>query len=268
MTLTDSLASALELDTRRKLVAATHESVGRAIQALDSEIETSATDYFNHSFVPDLVLHWKVKHRKDDDDRQEDNDRDQLRIVEDRPLYLRYRASGESFAQDLDLLRGQRPIFLAMAVPDAPAQAAAAHGDALITQSHAVDMLIEATRADRRVMELTRRIVRCGTGVLDDRAAETVSRHYLAALRGIDATEVADREVTNVVEAALRASGQLLGDDNAELRSTLAPYWIAAGRSPERFPGQSAQSEDDVRRLVWQALRMPRSSAAGRSEQQ
>jgi hypothetical protein len=67
----------------------------RRLEALDSNVLIQVTDYFNHTFAPDLVLRWP---------RSQENE---------RYVYLRGTNHIEYLVDDVERIGNQQPIVLA-----------------------------------------------------------------------------------------------------------------------------------------------------------
>ncbi len=224
MSFTDAVRSALERTTRPDRVGAVHDVVANAIRALDPRVEIRGTDYFNHSFVPDLVLRWGADERSK------------------RHVHLRYSVVSELLVQDLRALADGAPFFLGMteesrSFTEAPWANEAEIRGALITESRAVDELTEPE--DRRIKRATSQIVRTGHGALDADHADDVGNTYEAALDAIDTTETTDPDAEQHVVAAMASLDQFLSEyAYLDVERALQSEWIRRGRDPSAFPGR------------------------------
>jgi hypothetical protein len=227
MSLTDAIHAALDRRSRVESVAAVHEIVANGLRGMDPSLEIHATDYFNHSYVPDLVLQWGS-----------DNAR------HERHLHLRYRVSDMSFEEDLRLLRDGSPVFLGITdvgrLHDARRQRDRPElNGTLISQSSALDRLLAANDTDHRGTRLTRQIVRAGHGAVDAVDASTLGAQYLRALHGIDSLEDGDDGAGQPVSDAIEALSAFLTEQaTIEVERALQSEWIRHGRDPDSFPGR------------------------------
>lgn len=80
------------------VIDATKLAVIRELHALDPLAEIRSTDYFNHSFAPDLVMSWKTAGRK----------------KEERPIFLRGSIETAIIGQDLTALSHEDPVILSL----------------------------------------------------------------------------------------------------------------------------------------------------------
>jgi len=97
MSFTNEVRAALETLHPSDAADRVHHLVANALRRLDAGAEIKRTNYFTHTIVPDLVLRWGPE-----DSRRE------------RHVHLRFTVDRESFAQDLDLLGSDSPLFLGM----------------------------------------------------------------------------------------------------------------------------------------------------------
>jgi hypothetical protein len=215
-------ALAEEKDSTSKVV---HELVAKALERLDPGLDIRRTDYFTHSFVPDLILNWGPQ-----DERQE------------RHVHLRFDVTGSSFAQDLDILAGDEPIFMGMTdradlSQPAWAENGVAEGATLVTQSVAVDELDAAARTDSRSRGATMPLVRRGYGRLDEPAAERIVEGYSGALHSISGLETDLPGARNSVSTAFDVVEMFLPEvGRRELERALQSEWVKHGGDPFAFP--------------------------------
>jgi hypothetical protein len=221
------------------MTTAVHELVANALGRLDSQLEIKRTDYFNHSFVPDLVLRWGSG-----DERHE------------RYVHLRFSVVEKPLEDDIRLLGEASPIFLGMT--DERDLTAAAWPDAahlngtLVTQTAAIDDFESSVRKDSRTRSATGQIVRLGHGRLDEPAAENVGSTFINVPRAIDSDDDSD-EVRPKVQTALEALNPLLPEPGEILvERTLQSEWIRQGRDPDAFPARAPWRPE---LLDWPSLR-------------
>ncbi len=227
MTFVSELHTALDLGHRGDSATAVHELVANALRQLDAGAEIKRTDYFAHSFVPDLVVKWM--------DGQQ---------AKERHIHLRFSVSNRSFEQDLRLLGEESPLFLGMTdthgLADAPWLTGGAPLDgSLVAQSPVIDELENSARSEVRSRHATGALVRDGHGILDEPSAEVLATAYVDALHSIgdsDAPDGADEKVTGaltVLAEFLDEAGQLA------VERALQSEWIRGGRDPHDFPSST-----------------------------
>lgn len=228
MSFVSELHAALERPHRDDTADEVHELVGNALRRLDPGAEITRTDYFTHSFVPDLVLRWGPS-----DGRRE------------RHIHLRFSVTSKAFGEDLELLGDESPLFLGMTDSnnmEAPAWAemTSSLNGSLITQSQAIGELDNHARIEARARRATGTLVRVGRGVIDEPRAERVSDDYVHALQAM--TDVAASTATGrqAVERALAALEDHLPEEGQlEIERALQAEWIRGGGDPYEFPGST-----------------------------
>jgi hypothetical protein len=92
--LQDAVASALTMSDSTEIVETIKSAVIHELEQLDPGARITKTDYFNHSFAPDLVLSWPDK--------------------SERSVYLRYNLLSTRAARDLELLGGDKPVIFSL----------------------------------------------------------------------------------------------------------------------------------------------------------
>ncbi len=93
-TLQDAVAAAMNSSDQLDVIDGIKSAVISEIERLDPAAVIVKTDYFNHSYAPDLVLSWGNK--------------------QDREIYLRYSLRSASAARDVGLLGGTSPVFFSL----------------------------------------------------------------------------------------------------------------------------------------------------------
>lgn len=211
-------------------ITAVKDSVAADVRAADNEVEIVATDFFNNTFSPDLVLKWP------------------RRRVE-RPLFLRTDSTDAYLLEDLDLVQGKEPLLVSLAgVPaqrnEGPKTRSAAQlhtrakqANALVADRAALAALVNDA-ATNPVSGLASAVfLRGGSGVVDAPEATEFTSSILA---GFVAVQEGDADVTSV---ALRASRELLGLEEAgEVADLLQALWVGAGQIATSFPGEFSGS--------------------------
>jgi len=206
-----------------------HDLVANALhRLLDARAEIKRTQYFTHTIVPDLVLHWGPSGNR-----------------RERHVHLRFSVNSDAFAQDLELLGSQSPLFLGMTDRRDLQQArwASSHpatNGSLITQSQVIDELDAQASRETRARKATGTLLRVGRGVIDEPRAEQVGGNYLQALRAM--TEVSSETVVarEAVEQALAVLESYLPEEGRlEVERVLQSEWIRGGGDPYDFPGST-----------------------------
>lgn len=225
MTFVSELSAALDTPNRGDTINRVHELVAHALHRLEPRAEIKHTDYFTHSFVPDLVMRWGAE-----EDRQE------------RHVFLRFSVTRPGFARDLDNLAEDSPLFLGMTDAEGllSARWGAAHptselNGTLVTQSPAIDEFDSALRRDARARRATGPIVRAGHGLIDEARAGNLAEVYVSAAYA--AAEPGEKSASQLVEVALDALREVLYEtDQLDVERSLQSEWIRHGGDPYAFP--------------------------------
>ena len=192
---------------------------------VDPTAQIHRTEYFNHTYVPDIVLGW--------DDH------------EPRGVFLRFVSTPQRLLADIDRFGASGPVIVDLS-PAAPRErngdelalvysaAQQARGRSprlLITDSEATQH-VRPDDAENMVERLVvANLLRSGRGMLDESAAE---KTVLASRAGYDAALAAEPED---VRAAVTVARQMLDPDmERRVERTLQLLWWAGGGVPEEFP--------------------------------
>jgi hypothetical protein len=225
VSLAETIHDALGIKAPEESQQRIQEAVARRLDELSPGAAIKRTGYFNHSWVPDLVVKW--------------------REGDDRPVYLRLDVRDPSFDEDLGYLAEERPFFLDL-VDDAPdasnggqefdLSAALAQGgreQVLVSEVTAVDRLESTVEQEAEAKKATRQVVVGGRGLLDGSAADRIMRSWSQAS---DAAESAD---TAPLRSALDSVEQFLDRlASLDLETDLRAKWVAAGHDADAFPGR------------------------------
>lgn len=249
-----ALRDALQIDDVDTSEETVRQVVINQIRELDPQAIPRATGYFNHSWIPDLIIRWRNE--------------------ADRSVFLRFDVLHPGFAEDLRYADDSKaPVFLDIAQPELerqrdehraqqalvdPQQDLAAIG-AMVTEHQALGRLGISVNENRDVQQATKQIIRGGQGYVGVETAANVADYYqrAAAVLAPDRVQATDpddlRLLLNVVEEPLSRIARL--DLEAELRSR----WVQGGREPESFPSLedwqlSDRSPDEIATLVMALL--------------
>lgn len=228
MSFTSELHHALEVEDRQDATTAVHELVAAALHRLDPGAEIKRTDYFTHTFVPDLVIRWGPNEQR-----------------RERHVHLRFNVSRPAFAEDLDLLGRESPLFLGMTDPaqrESPPWAKELDrlSGTLVTKSQAVDELEDAAAQDARSRRATGPIVRIGHGVLDETGAGELASSYVRAVQAAGTAVAETQSAQAAVNAALDILRRILPEEGQlDIERALQSEWIRHGGDPYEFPGST-----------------------------
>lgn len=101
--LTERIRSAMASNDPDEIVSGVKQAVALEVGALSPDVEIVFTSYFNHTYMPDLVVEW-----------QDAGKRDQ------RPIFLRTSLRASVAEADVAALSDREPVVLSLAGPAAP----------------------------------------------------------------------------------------------------------------------------------------------------
>lgn len=241
MTTNASVSTLSRIQTALALVSreATIHDVKRAVidefERVDRRVHIKSTEYFRHSYVPDLVLRWQ-----DDIDRPE------------RWVFLRSKVSPDYLLADMAIVAGDQPIIFGLfpavdAADSAEADAESGGADSellrerssatgtLITDPTGLDALSDrngGTSSGTPIPDLvSRQIIRGGRGVYNQKTSSdtmtTISAGFAAAF-------------TTSPEATFKAAASIrehLGERSGQrLLRLLHAIWVGSGGRSDQFP--------------------------------
>jgi hypothetical protein len=192
--------------------------------AADPALEIHKTDYFNHSFIPDLVAQW------DDGGK-----------TRSRSFFLRFHIDRAPIATELARLDGDSPAFVGLAdesdseafADDAAIvrDAIADHPSILLAEGSALAAI--ATPESRRGFAslIPSAVVRGGRGLLDVVASGQLGD---GATSSFAAVASLDQESTRSAINTFRR--YLVSDYSTDLERSLGLLWVGAGGALESFP--------------------------------
>jgi hypothetical protein len=213
-----ALRHALEFDSPDRRIDSLKTSVSNVLQSGDPSVRIKKTEYFNHTFAPDLVLTWPNEKRE-------------------RLVFLRTNPDPEWLAADLRVIASSHPIMFTLDDfgPEHDSSAheglmvAAREARALITDPDAIEEFASPRAPITSV--LTNAVIRGGLGLVDEQAARVATE---SAMAGLSAAENLEAEP---IRSALAAADEILDDEQANRFSRLYQVvWEGKGGSPERFP--------------------------------
>jgi hypothetical protein len=203
------------------------DAVRRSLLSLDESPKIADTEYFNHTFAPDFVLHW--------------NDS----LIPDRFVYLKFADDPVYLAAEVKLVAEQHPLVIELDLePDQTRNASseattglqevARANDTLITDPAGLEELQEEQTEHPILRLLGRALLQGGRGLLDRHAADETSR-YLA--NGVDAAQRLQAEPTR--QASELLNDLLSGQPQHRVQRFLQALWVGSGGSEATFPGRT-----------------------------
>lgn len=222
--LLDSRGNPLETAAKVKSI------VTDQLESLDSALRVKHTDYFNHTFVPDLVVWWK-----------------QAGSLRSREVFLRSDLAAPGLPDDISALGSPDRVFYGLRESpevdeqstDEEAQEADARG-ALVTESAAIAELQSEPVAGSVGQLLGGEVVRGGQGLVD---AESAAELQQSVGDGFNGLMVQDAEA---VQAAVDALDEYLQPEaSSRLQGYMRFIWWASGGDPTDFPGRESSHLSD-----------------------
>jgi len=161
-----AVQEALNLSRPEDIIGRVKDIVSSELRAIDPAAEIERTEYFNHSFVPDFVVHWKAEGS-----------------TRKRDVYLRNSLESSVAAGDVEALGDDGPLLLALRdtaenqTVVAAQQSVATQDRVMLTSVSVLDRFAESRAPSRRspLTDLVRtNLVRGGRGLLGEDAASSL----------------------------------------------------------------------------------------------
>lgn len=190
------------------------------LRQADESAEIKTTDYFNHTFAPDIIMRWRDSGSAE------------------RRVYLRPDVRSASLTEDLQWIGDLHPLIVPLAsdASESPDErtdldVAAASSNTLIAGAKTLDEIVESN-AGRTGRLMRKAIVRGARGVV------TPERVKQAADRVEDAFDAAQVSEEAPVRSAVDAVEDLLDlGHSAQVARFLQAVWVASGSAASTFPG-------------------------------
>lgn len=188
------------------------------IRASDAAVEIESTDYFNHTYAPDLVLRWD-------------------KGKEERQVYLRTSGNPKYLREDVAVVSERKPILMPLAPLHNPDQVEELERESASSSTLIADpaslYAFSAERRERPVLGLlSRAVLQGGRGIVDEARARTTSD---AVGSGFVAAQQAEVESTR--EAVVAAESLLDPAYAGQLTRLLHAVWLGSGAPATSFPG-------------------------------
>ncbi|WP_157777240.1 tetratricopeptide repeat protein [Nocardia terpenica] len=200
--------------------------VSESLSAADPAVRVVWTQYFNHTYIPDLVLEWPSRS-----------------VSASRRVYLRPTQNPLRIEMDVRENSASGPIFIHLADLSAERDESGESGlEVLSSVAHSTQSLVTEVEAFERLSTnstgpgsnlLPSSVIRGGRGLLE---AEQATETATIVSRGFAGAMAADPESTAL---ALGVIGDILDPSIAtEISTVLETMWIASGGAPLEYPGQ------------------------------
>ncbi|WP_406084989.1 hypothetical protein [Streptomyces virginiae] len=192
--------------------------VARELEETDSRAVVKKTDFFNHTFAPDLVLCWPGEN--------------------ERYVFLKSDTRPDVLRDDVNAVRKHNPIVFALDHVDAYSTddvslRQSKTDDTLLADSRGMEILIQSRHANPVVGLASSAVLQGGRGLLTEVEAHAMAESISAGFRGAQTLDVA---------ATGKATDQITGHFDARRTSRLLRFlsavWIGSGGSAANFPGE------------------------------
>lgn len=206
----------------------------RQFEALDTRVHVHSTEYFNHSFAPDLVLTWLQRKEAE------------------RYVYMRSSSQQDVLADDVARLGDQQPIVLGL-VPVRRTSAKssqrlnriAQESNTLVTDAGALTSFATAKRRQPITGLFSTALAQGGRGLVDNADARRTTD---AIVEGFAGAQTIGTE--SVLRAATVVEDHLSGPFANRFNRLLQAVWIGSGGRADLFPYNrldlSAGVDDDA----------------------
>jgi hypothetical protein len=186
----------------------------------DPRMHIKATEYFNHTFSPDLVASWPHDPS-----------------IGERYIYLRYSSQPEYLLEDVELVADNHPIVFSLNEPfavsdvDLKISDVSRRADTLVTDAYGIEKFIEG-RTSEFIGLISTAIAQGGRGFVDQPSAEENTENLS---RGFDGALSVLRDPTR--KAAETIQNLLTENQANRAMRLLQAVWVGAGGRMEDFPG-------------------------------
>ncbi|WP_160161970.1 hypothetical protein [Streptomyces sp. F-3] len=216
-----ALLEAFETPDPRDAVSRIKDVVARELEEADSRATIKKTDFFNHTFAPDLVLQWPGEN--------------------ERFVFLKSDTRPEIFREDVEAVRSHNPIVFALdriaegysPIPRSEQSTTEPEDNTLVADSQGMEVLITRRRSAPVVGLATSAVLQGGRGLLTEAEAESMTSSIVAGFSG---AQVLDAEATS--QAVSKIVGHFDARRTSRLLRFLSAVWVGSGGSLGNFPGQ------------------------------
>lgn len=217
------IRNALASSSREATIFDVKRAVMDEFRRVDRRVDFTVTEYFRHTYVPDLVLRWG-----DSVDRSE------------RAVFLRSTVTPEYLADDIETTARDQPIIFALSpAPSGKAativQERSTAAGTLVTDASGLDELAPPDQRAPIPEMVSRVLLRGGRGILDETNTASTTQAINAGFEGALRT---DPTTTFAAAASIRENvGQNTG---ARLLRLLHAIWVGSGGRSDQFPNAPA----------------------------
>ncbi|TJZ50313.1 hypothetical protein FCH28_23810 [Streptomyces piniterrae] len=220
-----ALNAAFETPDPRDAVDRIKGVVAEELAQTDSRAVVKKTDFFNHSFAPDLVLSWPGE--------------------DERLVFLKSDTRPDVLRDDVSAIRKHHPIVFALDEVDngllnsTDPESQLPEDDTLIADTRGMEVLIRSRLHDPVVGLASSAVLQGGRGFLTEAEAETMASSVSSGFSGAQRLDVQTTEA-----AVTQISGHFDTRRTSRLLRFLSAVWVGSGGTPANFPGEHDVSGD------------------------
>ena len=222
--MTDHFAAAiadLSEDDPEQNIASIKNAVIAQLQASDDRVEVETTEYFNHTYAPDLILRWNTGRP-------------------DRRVYLRTNTNPVYLLEDVNVVSANHPILIPLrpvehAAETIPLGEHSAAAQTLIADPSTFQALGTERKSQPIGHLLSRAVLQGGRGLVDSDRARSVGGTMTRAFSG---AQRAEAQVTR--EAIDTAEGLLDPVQADQITRLFQALWLGSGAPATAFPGATS----------------------------
>jgi len=199
----------------RESVSRVKAAVATELEALDRTAVVHTTDYFNHSYAPDIVMSW----------------RDQP----SRGVYLRLDRDAEELAFGARLVDEARPMIIGLSTESSTSLRRPLEpelGEAMVSSPEALDEVIARKERDATGSMLGNALAQGGKGMILQRDASGLADSVAAGFAGAERVEIVP--TADAVEAMEK---HLAAPQASRLTRVLQAVWEGGAGRTDEFPG-------------------------------
>ncbi|MEU1290247.1 hypothetical protein [Kitasatospora sp. NPDC005856] len=213
-----ALDAAFEAPDPREAVSRIKNVVAEELSQTDSRATVKKTDFFNHSFAPDLVISWPGE--------------------SERFVFLKSDTRPEVLRDDVDAVRRHHPIVFALdRIESGTLMARKPHerekqDDTLVADADGIEVLIRSRQSDPVVGLASSAVLQGGRGILTGPEAQEMAHSVSSGFTG---AKHLDAQATGAAVAQI--SGHFDIRRTSRLLHFLSAVWVGSGGTPASFPG-------------------------------
>ncbi|WP_158697364.1 hypothetical protein [Streptomyces hokutonensis] len=219
-----AIANLVDDDPSRNVQSIKNAVIANLLSS-DSSVRIETTEYFNHTYAPDLILRWEG-------------------VKEERQVFLRTNTNPQYLREDVEVISEKKPILMPLAPLADPRSheelgRESANARTLVADPDSLYAFSAEGRGQPVLGLFSRAVLQGGKGLVDQERARSTSDAVGLGFAGAQRAEVDQtREAVEVTESLLDSSH---ADQFTRL---LHAVWLGSGASPASFPGATGVRAD------------------------